>query len=376
MTTNRSPQPARRRLGFSFVEVLFAVMVLGVGFIMIAAIFPVAIRQAQGTVEETTAARVLVNAEMTLPNLVTVDNADPTNVDTLDPLLDNFNYTTGAAGTVGAYFSARDPRQPAAVGTTLWDRTKGSFIDKSDPRMAWTFLYRRDLEAVTKDPQLLFAVTTVRNRPTYDSRDLFRYDSTTGTPDDADEEQPWATLQPKLIRVILINQPDGTDTVEVLPAARTAPTPALNLTRVGGGNVPTDEVPNYTSVVGEGSLIVVSDDNVLAPYSGAPFSTSTPYLPGTANGRVYRVGDLSDIAPTAGGTVWNLIPNGDLASDKESLPPDSADRTDAQRSAIAFVFGRGYIEVTKPDYNLNDAIDVEDVQGRVQDVHVRQGSLQ
>src|SRR4051812_44241091 len=43
----------RPRLGFAFTEVLFAVMVLGIGFIMIAAMFPVTIRQTQNTMQDT-----------------------------------------------------------------------------------------------------------------------------------------------------------------------------------------------------------------------------------------------------------------------------------------------------------------------------------
>src|SRR5438477_6450612 len=44
------------RRGFSFAEVMFAVIILGVGFIMIAALFPVAIRQSKSTADETSAA--------------------------------------------------------------------------------------------------------------------------------------------------------------------------------------------------------------------------------------------------------------------------------------------------------------------------------
>src|SRR5690348_329057 len=48
----------RRTRGFSFTEIMFAVIILGVGFIMVAAIFPVAIQQAKSTTEETTAAAI------------------------------------------------------------------------------------------------------------------------------------------------------------------------------------------------------------------------------------------------------------------------------------------------------------------------------
>src|SRR5688572_26143973 len=41
-----------RQGGFNFTEVLFAVMILGIGFIMVAAIFPIAIQQTKMTGEE------------------------------------------------------------------------------------------------------------------------------------------------------------------------------------------------------------------------------------------------------------------------------------------------------------------------------------
>src|SRR4051812_18958961 len=46
----------RSRRAFSFAEVMFAVIILGVGFIMIAALFPVAIRQSKSNADETAAA--------------------------------------------------------------------------------------------------------------------------------------------------------------------------------------------------------------------------------------------------------------------------------------------------------------------------------
>src|SRR5438309_8931756 len=41
-----------RRHGFTFMEILFAVMILGIGFIMVAAMFPAALKQTQGNIEE------------------------------------------------------------------------------------------------------------------------------------------------------------------------------------------------------------------------------------------------------------------------------------------------------------------------------------
>ena len=48
----------RFRAGYSFTEVMFAVVVLGIGFIMVAAMFPVALSQSKTTADETVAATV------------------------------------------------------------------------------------------------------------------------------------------------------------------------------------------------------------------------------------------------------------------------------------------------------------------------------
>src|SRR5262245_30954598 len=45
--------PNRRNRAFSLTEVMFAIIILGIGFILVAAIFPVSISQSRLTVEET-----------------------------------------------------------------------------------------------------------------------------------------------------------------------------------------------------------------------------------------------------------------------------------------------------------------------------------
>ncbi len=47
----RAIDPRRFRAGISFVEVMFAVIILGIGFIIIAGVFPVAIKQTQETMD-------------------------------------------------------------------------------------------------------------------------------------------------------------------------------------------------------------------------------------------------------------------------------------------------------------------------------------
>src|SRR3954447_18973801 len=77
--------PSRRpRRGFAFTEILFAVMVLALGFIMIAAMFPVTIRQTQSTMEEATAANVAKGAMDYLQGIANEDFF-PTTVPPINP---------------------------------------------------------------------------------------------------------------------------------------------------------------------------------------------------------------------------------------------------------------------------------------------------
>lgn len=107
-----------RPTGFNFAEVLFAVMILGIGFIMIAAIFPVALLQTKSTMEETAATSV----------------------------------SRGGFGYVGASASnvtmppvpATDGKVvPVKVGTPLWDAMKGNIVLPADPRYGAAVFYRR-----------------------------------------------------------------------------------------------------------------------------------------------------------------------------------------------------------------------------------------
>src|SRR5579859_7528088 len=54
----RVPASPGARPGFSFTEILFAVMILGIGFIMVAAMFPVALQQTENSTADTTAASI------------------------------------------------------------------------------------------------------------------------------------------------------------------------------------------------------------------------------------------------------------------------------------------------------------------------------
>src|SRR5258705_8389771 len=71
------------RHGFTFTEVMFAVILLGIGFIMLAGMFPVAIQQTQTNVQESTASTVAQAAAHYLEQTMTLSDMPPTGK--LDP---------------------------------------------------------------------------------------------------------------------------------------------------------------------------------------------------------------------------------------------------------------------------------------------------
>src|SRR5437868_13783322 len=73
----RTPNPLFRR-GFTFTEVMFAVILLGIGFIMLAGMFPVAIQQTQTNVEESTGAAIARAAAHYMEETLTDADVPPT----------------------------------------------------------------------------------------------------------------------------------------------------------------------------------------------------------------------------------------------------------------------------------------------------------
>lgn len=136
MLCSRSSVRPFSRQGFSFVEVLFAILILGVGLIMIAAMFPVAIRQTQATMEETVGRTVAVNGSTYVGAVTTGKNLPST------------------GGTV--------KKLPA----DLWDQVKGNMICSSDRRYAWVALYQRASDT-SPTASIFVLALQCRNQPTY-----------------------------------------------------------------------------------------------------------------------------------------------------------------------------------------------------------------
>lgn len=123
-------------------------MVLGIGFIMIAAIFPVAIKQTQATGEETNASHIAKGGVDYFEKIASGTTMPP---------------TTASAG----------PGKVVASGL-FWNMLQGNLIIPSDPRYAWVPLYKRDMDAKTGEAspyaQVIIIGVQVRNRSQYEAK--------------------------------------------------------------------------------------------------------------------------------------------------------------------------------------------------------------
>lgn len=152
---------ARRRRGFNFIEVLFAVILLGLGFIMIAGIFPVALQQSTQTASETTGALVARDAMRTIQQIADYEGASAL----FPPVTDNYaatpyNFgTTGMASFVPFQHSVAVPAVPAPLNTIL-DAIGGNCYYASDHRYGWVGFYRR---VTINDPYAQVVVIVLQN---------------------------------------------------------------------------------------------------------------------------------------------------------------------------------------------------------------------
>jgi prepilin-type N-terminal cleavage/methylation domain-containing protein len=156
------------RRGFTFLEVLFSVIIIGIGFIMVAAMFPVAIQQSQQNVSEAAGVAVGRDALRYLQTVATM-YVPPATTGTSQlafpvtynpssaaankavgpqavmPLPDALNTTVSPAfaynAAIGTAGYAGKPNPTVLTAT-------GSQVMTADRRYAWVGFYRRDLIGV------------------------------------------------------------------------------------------------------------------------------------------------------------------------------------------------------------------------------------
>ncbi len=267
---------------------MFAVITLGIGLIMVAAMFPVAIQQTKLTSEEGVAASLAWTGMNTMTSLGQVSASLPV--------------TGTAASRIGVV-------TPLTVPTSTWKAVNGNFILPSDNRYAWVPLYRRNGDPAG-DPttwdstaQIIVIGMKVRNASTFVAADV--------------SDAATANLYPRPVKVKITDGTAGAaDTIQFLTAA-----PA--------SVAQTASVP----AVAEGTYVVISKDNL----AGANANRKNAY--------VYRVGNLSDAATN----TWELMPGAEFSdSGPDGDPTTLGDNLSGIGDVItngtgadAYIIGRG-----------------------------------
>lgn len=252
MTPPPPTAAARRRRGFSFIEILFAVMILGIGFIMIAGVFPVAISQTQSSGEDSTGAALARAGATFLKRLPALNQLTEKN---LNGRLQHF----GADNEKLTVTIARNPAngQDLKMTASMWDLVKGNMIQSEDPRFAWVGFWRRpnNINLIPESyAQIVVVAVRVRNHGVYSGTDL----------QPANASIP-ATLVPKVV----------------------------NVTMSGDSQIKVDGPANAIEAVAPGAFLVLRGD-----------------ANGLGAGRILKVGPKP---PTGGGdNVYDLEPGADL----------------------------------------------------------------
>ncbi len=348
---------AMRRHGFTFTEILFAIMILGIGFIMVAAMFPVAIRQTQTTVELTTASTIGKDAG-TLMNRIAppfIESTDPTTYCT------NFPATTPnvpppalpvlqtvVVANTGPQSSVQFPSPgggppKAMITRSFWSALQGNLIYATDTRFAFVPLYIRGMDPNTATPgadgtidprtakpyknaQVIIIVVQARNASNFTSADLVSFTTSSGA-----TAPP--NLQARPLTAVFTSNSNGPDTVTFSPDS------------ASNNMIPPDTGYGLSdpSMVGEGTYVVVSDDSLTYNWLNRKPQFSCA-------GTIYRVGNkaLSSTGSEITNT-WELMPGNDMKN--AAYPPTygetSANDGSGSRTSKAvrvFVVGRGYAD--------------------------------
>jgi len=355
----RTTHNATHNAGFSFAEVMFAVVILGIGFIMVAAVFPVAIKQGQATSEESFTATIARNgsnyldplgqrAPVTFPSgaivhamfatdlMINAGAANPPKGTAENPPTRVLEVPAqGSLTSRGKLIALGDLRLFEDSDNPLIEMQRregtGNAIVADDNRFAWVPMYRRDrtytnrtdgnlpinnpavgYEDAAVAQVILFGVG-IRNRTVFDNRDLPKVQ-------EINNQRKQFNLQPRPVAVRIQPEtaynPSGdasTYVVEIFSVT------ALNGTHARGGYpVGTD----YTNIlnaaptaIDAGSFFVISDDRIVRDAIADPLSSK---IAGDFNGRIYRVGSQrTDLAlpPGSTSTLWDFFPGYEFTPD-------------------------------------------------------------
>jgi prepilin-type N-terminal cleavage/methylation domain-containing protein len=295
------PIHRRRARGFTFLEVLFAIMVLGIGFILVAAMFPAAIQQTRLTVDDSTASGVWLGMHRKMVEMARTPLTPPL-VSPAKYVLDETLPGSGSLTAPLIVYSFNDSRIPVARRKVLSQWLGSNVLVHQDLRYACVPFFRRgfDETVLTKgadEVQMFFVAARSRVNSTFGLLDI----------DHADTNM--AQLDPTRFSVTLNATQPPTMTLKS----------AYDLDR-SLNNQPTPLTDSSTNTpAGAGAYVIISND-------GTPT--------GFKNGQIYRLGakvspsDTNFYQPNA--LQYFVAPDAQGASDAGT----------ASYTADAFIVGR------------------------------------
>jgi type II secretory pathway pseudopilin PulG len=338
-----------RPAAFTFAEVLFAVIVLGIGFIMIAAVFPVAITQSKATKEETTAASVVqqgielisqagqLNASgwqwngAPQPPLAAgsgrwTDQALPHTYPFLSgtfsgpPLIDLTGYFPAEVYRGDMKPISTYDKNPYVERVA--EMLRSSRINPSDPRFAWVAFYRRDVniskgrfapanqDAWKESPFNFAQIIVIGVQSQGEGHQVFNGNTSGTAPGNVDPESDVnqgyesgytpgnypvlnkrTNLDPRPIRVRITKNQNA-------PVGQLIVSPLVN------GDPYFDNAVNaaqYVNAVAPGTFVIIAHDNFQGPSYGR------------MNGHLYKVGSF--IKSVGTDDYYDLSPDGDFSQE-------------------------------------------------------------
>jgi type II secretory pathway pseudopilin PulG len=311
-STSRWRSAHRQRPAFTFLEVLFSVMILGIGMIMVAAMFPAALKQTQANVEDGSSASIAQLADNTVrlyADSKDVPLASPP-VDTLDRLLTTTS-DISVAGTPFVY-SFHDPRAPmgAAPAAELWQLVSPNLVLPNDPQYAWVPLFSRGKitpatgsktnPGLEQSFRLFLIPVRCRNR----SSGYIGNPSASGSDVAVDQTNDPANLDPALVSVTF-NVATSTAPAYLQVVSVYYGSGAGQSSPLGGGVNP------QFNPIATGAYIVVSNCKSTPAYNGSIFKVGTQ-VQSTGTG-VGTTGEFWSIAPDPLGSTVGATFTADYA---------------------------------------------------------------
>ena len=265
--------PARRRprrAGFSFVEVLFAVMILGIGFIMLAGIFPVAMQQTADTQDETIGAAIARGAVTTFESFPGLSNV----------------------------FSSATPGTVIRLEGGAWNAIKGNQILPQDSRYGWVaMLKRQPADYRNQAPgyaQLIIVPVFVRRETGTGPNPGFN--AATDLDQQGSGSAATATLMPLAVKATLTDGGTGVDSI------------MLSGTGVGAA--------------ASGAVVVLANgtDSNGKSVAGRAYRLGNPVGTSTTNFQLLPGSDLADASDKPGGAVDAWIVGRAIANPGSATP--------------------------------------------------------